>query len=122
MQLLIGKVREKETSIGEVSKKDGDCLKIELLPSWISREHLYGDQFFTDEMQADDSGAGLFLEVTYHRIANHFIQFFEGLGHSKNGLAEGFGCVAAFRWLAHDEDDFVHGGTSLKIANRRRAR
>ena len=33
----------------------------------------YSDQFFTDKMESYDFGAGLLLEMTDHRIANHLV-------------------------------------------------
>src|ERR1035438_7076473 len=67
----------------------------------------YRDQFFTDKMETD-FGTGLLFDVTDHCIANHFVEFFERVGHGENRLAQGFRGVAPLRRIAHDEDDFVH--------------
>ena len=45
-------------------------------------------------MEPDDLRTGLLFEVTDHRIANHLVQFFQGVGHGKYRLAQRFGGVA----------------------------
>src|ERR1019366_8264894 len=49
---------------------------------------------FAAEMEPDDLRTGLLFEVTDHRIANHLVQFFQGVGHGKYRLAQRFGGVA----------------------------
>jgi hypothetical protein len=50
-----------------------DAQHLEVGNQTIAVAPSYGDQLFTDKMEADDFGPGLLFEMTDHRIADHFV-------------------------------------------------
>jgi hypothetical protein len=85
------------------------------LPVHLHQHHggvLYRDQFFPYEMEPDDTGAFIVIEMAGDRILHHGPEFLKRICPGKNGMPERSGFVSSLGSFFNDEDDFlfsVHG-------------
>ena len=69
----------------------------------------YRNDFFSNEVQANDLGTLGLFEMAEHRVADHLVQLLERIRDGKNGLPESLRGITAFRRLVDHENDLVHG-------------
>lgn len=72
------------------------------------RTTLDGQDFFSDEMEPQNSRRSTFLEVTAHGVSDAIVQLLDGRGFREDRLPKGARRKSALGSLLDEEDDLGH--------------